>query len=61
MQYSHPDGPLLAVLRAREVILVDDLAADSRFRPYRPRALTLGARPCLALRLALDDEIRSGH
>lgn len=60
VQYSHLDGPCLAVLRTAVPILMNDLTADDRFDRYRPGALALGARSCFALPLPLREQNRVG-
>ncbi|MGV8972395.1 MAG: GAF domain-containing protein [Rhodoglobus sp.] len=59
VQYSQMDGPGLCVVRAGEAILIDDLVTDRRFRRFRPTALALGTRSCLALPLPLDQGNRT--
>ena len=51
VQYSHDDGPCLTAMRARKMVLIEDLAEDERFGPYRARALALGVRSSLSLPL----------
>ena len=51
VQYGVDDGPCLTAMRGDKVILIQDLAGDERFTPYRPRALALGVRSSLSLPL----------
>ncbi|MGV8968174.1 MAG: GAF and ANTAR domain-containing protein [Cellulomonas sp.] len=51
VQYGHDDGPCLTAMRAHKVVLIDDLATDDRFKPYKPRALELGVRSSMSLPL----------
>ncbi|WP_407343946.1 GAF domain-containing protein [Pengzhenrongella phosphoraccumulans] len=55
VQYSHLEGPCLTALRTGQTILMDDLAVDSRFRQYSPRALALGVCSSLSLPLTGGD------
>ena len=55
VQYSQSEGPCLTAMRTGETVLMDDLAADHRFRSYGPRALALGVRSSLSLPLAGRD------
>ncbi len=50
-QYRYDEGPCLSALRSAKVILVEDLAADYRFGPYRRGALALGVRSSMSLPL----------
>ena len=51
VQYGFDDGPCLTAMRGGKVVLIEDLAGDERFTPYRPRALALGVRSSLSLPL----------
>ncbi|MGV8973226.1 MAG: GAF domain-containing protein [Rhodoglobus sp.] len=51
VQYSQAEGPCLTALRTGQTVLMDDLAEDSRFEHYRPRALALGVRSSFSLPL----------
>lgn len=55
VQYSQLEGPCLTAMRTGQTILIDDLAADTRFWHYRPRALALGVRSSLSLPLSDGD------
>jgi GAF domain-containing protein len=48
VQYAYNEGPSLTAMRARMVILIEDVARDERFSQYRPRALALGLRSSLS-------------
>lgn len=51
LQFTCDDGPCLAVMRERKVVLVEDLSGDQLFNRYRPLALALGVRSCVSLPL----------
>jgi GAF domain-containing protein len=54
LQHREQEGPCLNCLREGTVMRVRDLAVDSRFPTYGPRAAERGARACLSLPLAAD-------
>ncbi|MHA6791914.1 GAF and ANTAR domain-containing protein [Pseudonocardia bannensis] len=51
VQYGHDQGPCLASLNTDEVVVIDDLADDDRWRAYQMPALAHGIRSSLSLPL----------
>jgi GAF domain-containing protein len=54
LQHREQEGPCLNCLREGTVFRVRDLAVDTRFPTYGPRAAERGARACVSLPLAAD-------
>jgi GAF domain-containing protein len=54
LQHREQEGPCLNCLREGTVFRVRDLAVDSRFPTYGPRAAERGARAAVSLPLAAD-------
>ncbi len=56
LQYEIGQGPCVSALRASPVVAVPDVRHEHRWPDYVPRAVALGLRSQLAVRLFLDDE-----
>lgn len=50
-QFATDEGPCLAAIRTHEMVLIDDLRDEVRWPDYRQRALALGVRSMLGVRL----------
>jgi GAF domain-containing protein len=50
-QFATDEGPCLGAIREHETLLIDDLRAEMRWPDYRQRALALGVRSMLSVRL----------
>lgn len=69
VQFETDEGPCLEAIREQEMILIDDLRSEVRWPDYRQRALALGVRSMLGVRLfvagdtigALDFYSREPH
>jgi transcriptional regulator with GAF, ATPase, and Fis domain len=57
-QYELDDGPCLQALRSGEVVVVDDLADESRWGLYPERALEAGVHSSLSFPLSLGERGR---
>jgi GAF domain-containing protein len=53
-QYDVGDGPCLEASRTGQVVLVNDLTAESRWPEYSPRAVAAGVRSSLSVPLRVD-------
>ncbi|QTE27928.1 GAF and ANTAR domain-containing protein [Pengzhenrongella sicca] len=51
IQYGYDDGPCLTAMRARKLVLIEDMEHEERFNGYREHALALGVRSSLSLPL----------
>jgi GAF domain-containing protein len=56
LQYGLDDGPCVSSLREEPMLVVDHIARSQRWTQYVPRAVQLGLRSQMALRLYVDDE-----
>lgn len=56
-QYRFGDGPCLTAIRTREMVLVVDLATDSRWPQWRDHALGQDVRGVLAVPVDIDDHV----
>jgi hypothetical protein len=56
LQYTLNDGPCVSSLREEPKIVVDRIAHAQRWRDYVPKAVELGLKSQMALRLYVDDE-----
>jgi GAF domain-containing protein len=56
LQYA-ADGPAMSAIRQREVVLADDLGAETRWPDWTPRAVTYGACAVLAAPVDVDDQV----
>lgn len=50
-QFATDEGPCLGAIREQETVVIDDLRAEVRWPEYRKRALALGVRSMLSVRL----------
>ena len=50
-QFATDEGPCLEAIREHEMVIIDDLQAEVRWPDYRQRALALGVRSMLGVRL----------
>ena len=50
-QFATDEGPCLEAIREHEVVIIDDLHAEARWPDYRQRALALGVRSMMGVRL----------
>jgi GAF domain-containing protein len=55
IQYANGDGPCLYAARTDEVIAIDDITTDGRWREYHARAAAAGLRSSLSIPLRLGD------
>jgi len=55
-QYETGEGPCLDAIRDHRTIMMNDLAQDDRWPDYRARALELGVRSMLSVRLFVSDD-----
>jgi len=55
LQLECGEGPALTVVAERDTVLVPDLDGEQRFPVWAPRALELGPRSMLAIRLHTND------
>jgi len=56
LQYAN-DGPAMTAIRHREVVLADDLSAETRWPEWTPRAVSYGACAVLTAPVDVDDEV----
>ena len=56
-QYRFGDGPCLAAIRTREMVLVVDLATDLRWPDWRDHALGRDVRGVLSVPVDIDDHV----
>lgn len=56
-QYERGSGPALEAIRTRDLILVDDLAAETRWPLWRSRALAAGVRGVLTVPVDIDEHV----
>jgi GAF domain-containing protein len=56
LQYELGEGPCVETLREAEVVVAPEIRHDQRWPRYVPRAVELGLRSQLAVKLYLDDE-----
>jgi GAF domain-containing protein len=56
-QYRAGDGPCLLAVRSREMVLVEDLAAEQRWPDWCRHALDSGVRAVLSVPIDIDDHI----
>lgn len=56
LQYAS-DGPAMAAIRAREIVLVTSLAGDARWPHWRSAAVDRGIRAVLCVPVDVDDEV----
>ncbi|WP_435821148.1 GAF and ANTAR domain-containing protein [Micromonospora lupini] len=52
-----PDSPAMSAIRRREMILAVDLAGDSRWPAWTPRARDLGVRGVISAPVDIDDHV----
>ncbi len=57
LQYGLDQGPCLSSLRTGQIVRIDDLAADDRWRRYAVRALAHGVRSSLSFPLGAPDDM----
>lgn len=57
IQYATDEGPCLDAIRTGEPIEVDDLAGESRWELFRPRAIAHGAASSLSHPLAVTGQV----
>jgi GAF domain-containing protein len=57
IQYGADEGPCLESLRNGQIVEVDDLTRDERWRRYRPHAIARGVVSSLSLPLAVDGQV----
>ena len=50
-QYATDEGPCLEAIREHEMVIIDDLRSEVRWPDYRQRALALGVRSMMGVRL----------
>ncbi len=50
-QFATDEGPCLEAIREHELVIIDDLQAEARWPDYRQRALMLGVRSMMGVRL----------
>lgn len=50
-QYTTQQGPCLEAMQSRATVIINDLAEEARWPQYRERALALGVRSMLGVRL----------
>ena len=50
-QFATDEGPCLEAIREHELVIIDDLRAEVRWPEYRQRALELGVRSMMGVRL----------
>lgn len=55
-QYETGEGPCLDAIRHQRTILMDDLEDDERWPDYRAKALELGVRSMLSVRLFANED-----
>jgi GAF domain-containing protein len=55
IQYANGDGPCRYAARTDEVIAIDDITTDGRWREYHARAAAAGLRSSLSVPLRLGD------
>ncbi len=60
IQYGTGDGPCLQSIRIRDVVIVEDLAQDDRWGPYREHALEQGVRSSLSVPIIHADTEDTG-
>lgn len=56
VQYG-ADGPAMTAIRRRDLVLVEDLRAESRWQPWVRRALELGVHGALSAPVDIDDHV----
>ena len=54
-QFETDQGPCLDAIRKQHTIVIDDLETDDRWPEYRAKALALGVRSMLSLRLFMSE------
>jgi GAF domain-containing protein len=57
IQYGYDQGPCLTSLETGEIVLIEDLAEDDRWKAYKMPALAHGVRSSLSLPLGTDGEV----
>jgi GAF domain-containing protein len=57
IQYRYDQGPCLTALDTGEIVLIEDLADDDRWKAYKMPALAHGVRSSLSLPLRSDDNV----
>jgi GAF domain-containing protein len=55
-QYESDEGPCLESLREHQTVMIDDLETEPRWPMYREKALQLGVRSMLSIRLFLYED-----
>ena len=50
-QYATDEGPCLEAIREHELVVIDDFRSEHRWPDYRQRALALGVRSMMGIRL----------
>jgi hypothetical protein len=60
LQYEVREGPCLEAIRSCPVVRIDDAKTESRWPAFIPRAVDLGLRSQLGLRLYVEDETLGG-
>ena len=53
-QYATDSGPCLQAIAEGQVVLVDDMATETRWPPYLPRAIAAGVGSSLSIPLPVD-------
>ncbi|GAA0742876.1 GAF and ANTAR domain-containing protein [Dactylosporangium roseum] len=56
-QYHSGTGPSMEAIRARDLILSDDLTVDTRWPEWRERALAAGVRGVLTVPVDIDEQV----
>jgi hypothetical protein len=57
LQHRHRSGPCLHALDAGDIVMVDDLASEERWKGYAPAALGHGIRSSLSVPLQADGHV----
>ncbi len=55
-QFATDQGPCLEAIREHQTIIIDDLQTEARWPEYRERALRLGVRSMLSIRLFVQED-----
>jgi GAF domain-containing protein len=53
---EHDDGPPMEAIRTRDLIVADDLAAETRWPHWRARALEAGVKAVLSVPVDIDEQ-----
>lgn len=55
-QYESGEGPCLDAIKDKRTVVIDDLETDERWPDYRAKAVELGVRSMLCIRLFVTDD-----